>query len=72
MDCNSYSYAPYMLDGEKESIKHDDKYYYWINHDIRVITLDLCCDFIKDYRSASLETKNFIYDIVQNKVRSLI
>lgn len=69
---NSYSYAPHMLDNEAEPTKHNDKYYYWSNHDIRVISLDICTDFIKGYNHTSLDTKNYIYDIVFNKVKSLI
>jgi hypothetical protein len=72
MDINNYSYTPYILENESEPQKHSDKYWYWSIHDIRSISLDICCDFIKDYKTASLETKNFIYDAVQAKVKTLI
>lgn len=71
MDINNYSYTPYMLDEEPEPAANKEPFYYWSNHDIRVISLDIVC-MIPGYRAAALETKNFIYDIVQNKVKQLI
>lgn len=72
MDINDYSYTPHMLDGEQETTPHKDKYWYWNIHDPRSISLDICCDFIPGYRTAPLETKNFIYDKVSAKVKSLL
>lgn len=70
MDINNYSYTPYMLD-EAEITINKEPFYYWNNHDIRVISLDIAY-MIPGYRIASLETKNFIYDRIQAKVTSLI
>ena len=70
MDINNYSYTPYMLD-ESEPTINKEPFYYWSNHDIRVISLDIAY-MIPGYSSASLETKNFIYDRIQAKVTSLI
>ena len=72
MDINNYSYAPHILDGEQETKPHKNKYWYWSILDPRSISLDICYDFIPGYRAAALDTKNFIYDIVQNKVKQLI
>ena len=70
MDINNYSYTMDFLPDEEPTQKKEP-FYYWKNHDIRVISLDIVY-MIKGYHETSLKNKNFIYDHIQTRIRKLI
>ena len=67
MDINNYSYTPYMLD-ENDDIRDNTPVY-----DPRAITLSIMYDgCITGIQAARLDTKNYIYDRMIEKVKTII
>lgn len=68
MDINNYSYAPYMLDGEKESSK---KTRLEMLQDRRALILYYMVDQVPFYQDAKLEDKNYIYDSMMQVLNNI-
>lgn len=69
MDCNSYSYAPYMLDEENDAPRLTREEYLKSPYCTdRERALDFLYTF-RAYRSAPIESKNAVYDFIMDAYR---